>query len=99
MLPYLPGDGVWSVICFAVARGARRTGVGDALLAGAVEHARAHGARILEAYPVQADGAWIAPSSAYCGTVTMFARAGFRIAATTKARKGGHPQVVVRRTV
>ena len=43
---------VWSVVCFYVARAARRSGVTTALLAGAEAFARSHGANWLEAYPV-----------------------------------------------
>ncbi len=71
---------VWSVTCFFVARRARRTGVTGALLAAAAEHARAHGARILEGYPVDPRGA-TADAWLYTGLASTFARAGFDEAA------------------
>lgn len=46
----------WSVTCFFVAREARRQGVTRALLDAAAAFAARHGARWLEAYPVDARG-------------------------------------------
>jgi GNAT superfamily N-acetyltransferase len=43
---------VWSVVCTYVAKQHRGQGLQHRLLDGAVEHARAHGVRLLEAYPV-----------------------------------------------
>jgi GNAT superfamily N-acetyltransferase len=97
-IPQLPGDGVWVVNCFVVARTARRSGVASALLDAAVAYAREHGARLLEGYPVQTDGGRMASASAYTGTAGMFERAGFTVAsATTSKAGGGLPRVVVRR--
>ena len=45
-------EGLWSVTCFVVRVGYRRQGLTGRLLADAVEFAARHGARILEAYPV-----------------------------------------------
>ena len=59
-IPQLPGDAVWVVNCFVVARGARQTGVASALLDAAVTYAREHGAAIVEGYPVRTGGARIA---------------------------------------
>jgi GNAT superfamily N-acetyltransferase len=97
-LPQLPGDGVWVVNCFVVARTARRSGVARALLAAAVEYARSHGARIIDGYPVATEGSRIPSASVYTGTVSMFASAGFTIAApTTSKASTGTPRVVMRR--
>lgn len=98
-LPQLPGDDVWAINCFVVARSARRSGVAAALLEAAVAYARDHGAKTLEGYPVDTQGARIAPASVYTGTRAMFERAGFELAApsTSKASPGA-PRVVVRRT-
>jgi GNAT superfamily N-acetyltransferase len=48
---------VWSVVCFVVPSPYRGRGVARALLRGAVEHAEAHGAVALEAYPIDKPGA------------------------------------------
>ena len=45
-IPHLPGDGVWVVNCFVVAKTSRRAGVASALLDAAVGYAREHGARV-----------------------------------------------------
>jgi GNAT superfamily N-acetyltransferase len=98
-IPQVPGDGVWVVNCFVVARTARRTGVASALLDAAVAYARAHGAAIREGYPVETGGARMASAAAYTGTVGMFERAGFKVVCPTTSRAGpGRPRVVGRRT-
>ena len=68
---------VWSVTCFYVAKGARRKGLTLALLEAAVEHARSHGGRIVEGYPVDAQNEMPAPF-VYTGLATTFRKAGFR---------------------
>jgi GNAT superfamily N-acetyltransferase len=94
-LPQLPGDGVWVVNCFVVARTARRSGVASALLTAAVAYAREQGAQVVEGYPVDTASARIASASAYTGTAGMFARAGFEVAADTTSR----PTPATRRVV
>ena len=72
--------GVWWVTCFAVDHGHRRSGVGSALLAGAVEFARQRGARAVEGHPVDAPAlkaTQVAGSALYTGTKAMFTAAGF----------------------
>jgi GNAT superfamily N-acetyltransferase len=74
----VPGEGVWSVLCFVVPRPHRGRGVAHALLAGAVAHARSRGAAAIEGVPRDDTGGrrWPNPT-AYTGTASMFARAGF----------------------
>ncbi|HET6744338.1 MAG TPA: GNAT family N-acetyltransferase [Candidatus Limnocylindria bacterium] len=67
----------WSVVCFWLPRGERRHGVGTALLAAAVQHARDRGARTLEGYPIDTAGGRRAPAGIFTGTLAMFERAGF----------------------
>ena len=43
---------VWALTCLFTRAGSRKRGVSRALAAAAVEHARSHGARALEAYPM-----------------------------------------------
>ncbi|HYC06762.1 MAG TPA: GNAT family N-acetyltransferase, partial [Candidatus Binatia bacterium] len=50
--PRLDDVPVWSIVCFVIARQARRQGLASQLLQAAVETARAHGAPAVEAYPV-----------------------------------------------
>lgn len=99
-IPRLPGDDVWSIVCFVVSRRARRTGIAAALLDAAVDHAGAQGAGALEAYPVDTGGTRITSASAYTGTAGMFRRAGFEVVSATTSRAGGAcSRVVVRRTL
>jgi GNAT superfamily N-acetyltransferase len=88
---------VWSVVCFVVRAGYRRRGVAQALLDGAVEYARAHGAPAVEGYPVDPAGERINVSSAYVGTVGMFRRAGFEVVAETSATSARLTRWVMRR--
>ncbi|HSN38196.1 MAG TPA: GNAT family N-acetyltransferase [Arthrobacter sp.] len=74
------GDEIWSVTCFVVAPGERRTGVAGALLAAAVGHAAAHGATVLEGYPVDpAQRPRAGSADLYHGTLGLFLRAGFSV--------------------
>jgi len=75
----LDDERVWSLTCFVVRVGWRRRGVSAALLAGAVDFARAQGARVLEAQPVDVAARAARPSGAelYHGVASTFLRAGF----------------------
>lgn len=66
-------DTVWSLACFFAHRRLRGQGVTSQLIAAAVEHARAHGARVLEAYPVEPGS----PSYRFMGYLPAFEAAGF----------------------
>ena len=70
---------VWAATCFSIRKEYRHQGLSAALLDAAVEHARRHNARVLEAYPV--DTALSSPSnnSLFVGVLTTFLRAGFQI--------------------
>jgi GNAT superfamily N-acetyltransferase len=70
-------DALWAVTCFVVPVGQRRRGVASALLAGAIDLARAGGAVAVEGYPVQTGGARRSSADLYHGTASMFERAGF----------------------
>lgn len=74
------GNQVWSVTCFVVSPGHRRTGVARALLAAAVGHAFAHGAEVVEGYPVDpAQRPKAGPADLYHGTVALFLASGFEV--------------------
>lgn len=88
---------VWSIVCFVVARQARRQGVAAALLEAAVGYARSHGARWIETYPADTGGGRIPAASAYKGTLSMFERAGFTVAARRGANRTSPPRPIVRR--
>ena len=90
---------VWSIVCFVVARRARGHGVADALLAAAVDYARDRGATLLEAYPIDTAGGRVASANAYHGTLSMFERAGFRVADRRRATATASARPIVRRAV
>jgi len=71
---------VWSISCFYVRRGYRRRGVMAALIAEAVKAARHAQAPALEAYPVDTEQPK-STTNVFTGTVSAFARAGFRVVA------------------
>ena len=97
-IPQVPGDDVWSITCFVVAKEVRRSGVASSLVAEAVAFAAAHGARAVEAYPVSTEGKRIPSATAYTGTLGMFERSGFSVVAETTSRPHpGSTRVVVRR--
>jgi GNAT superfamily N-acetyltransferase len=83
--PVDAGD-VWFVSCFVVRVGHRRSGVASALLAGAVEHARAHGARVVEAFPFVASPG-TSSADLYHGPLSAFEKAGFEVVARPLERR------------
>ena len=66
-------ENVWSLVCFFVDRAVRGRGAQGALIAEAKRHAKAHGATVLEAYPVDPDS----PSYRFGGFVSAFEKTGF----------------------
>lgn len=94
----VPDPDAWSVVCFVVRPRFRRRGLMHALLAGAVEHARAHGARVVEGYPISSDEPGrVDIISGYVGTVALFERAGFERVLETTAHSGGRVRWLVQR--
>jgi GNAT superfamily N-acetyltransferase len=81
--PAEPGDVVWSISCFFVPRDRRGRGLSRELIAGAVAHARANGATVVEAYPVDPES----PSYRHMGFVPVFAEAGFADLGKTGKRR------------
>ena len=82
---------VWSIVCFYVTPRKRGSGVAGALLDAAVASARAAGAAMVVAYPVDPGEGRATSSGAYTGVLGMFLDAGF----DEVARRGGRP--IVRR--
>ena len=68
---------VLSIVCFYIDRKYRRQGFSELLLKGAIDFARSRGAKILEAYPIDAKKEYPAVF-AFTGFVKPFARAGFK---------------------
>ena len=76
-------NAIWSIVCFFIKRELRSRHVCDQLLEAAIAHARKRGARIVEAYPVDANS----PSYRFMGFVTMFRRYGFEEVGTAGTRR------------
>jgi GNAT superfamily N-acetyltransferase len=68
---------VWSITCFFIARPCRGQGVSAALVRAAVAHAKRHGARIIEGYPVEPKKRRIPDAFAWTGLPAAFTKAGF----------------------
>jgi hypothetical protein len=75
-------EGLWAVTCFVVRVGARRKGMLDVLLDGALELARRHGARVVEAYPLDTTVRAASSAELFHGPLSVFLRAGFRAVGT-----------------
>ncbi|CAN5140255.1 hypothetical protein BH23CHL9_BH23CHL9_13290 [soil metagenome] len=69
---------VWSVTCVLVRAGFRSSGITYALAAAAVEHARARGARALEAYPYRTEVGEVTWDEIHPGSESIFVAAGMR---------------------
>ncbi|MFI8966830.1 GNAT family N-acetyltransferase [Streptomyces sp. NPDC053493] len=95
-IPHVDDLPVWSLWCIRVRPGHRKRGVSHALIAGAVDFARAHGAPAVEAYPLDNGDARVDLTMAYPGLRKNFERAGFTHAADTTSVLSGHPRVLMR---
>ena len=69
---------VWSVTCVLVRAGYRKRGIAYALAKAAADHARARGARALEAYPYRTEVGEISWDEIHPGTESIFSAAGLR---------------------
>ncbi len=74
-------DSVWAVTCFVIRREYRGQGLNARLLDAAIDFARSHGARVIEAYPIEgidpATGKKQSSNNLYHGLVSTFQNAGF----------------------
>ncbi|NIM20623.1 MAG: GNAT family N-acetyltransferase [Candidatus Latescibacteria bacterium] len=68
---------VWSVVCFFIAKPFRQKGVSSKLLEAAVKHARKHGAKIVEGYPISPKKSHMPDAFAWTGLAAAFSKAGF----------------------
>lgn len=96
-IPHVDDQPVWSVWCLRVLPGHRGKGVAHALLDGAVDFARKHGAPAIEGYPVDNKGKKVDLVMAYVGTRSLFEACGFTVASETSSVSGGFPRVIMRR--
>ena len=84
-------ENVWAVTCVLVRAGFRRHGIAYALARGAVEHARARGARALEAYPYRSEVGEVTWDEIHPGTESIYLAAGM-----TEVTRPGKRRVVMR---
>ncbi|KAA1398054.1 GNAT family N-acetyltransferase [Aeromicrobium ginsengisoli] len=78
---------VWAITCFVVRREHRGRGLAAALTTAAVDHAAEHGARVVEAYPIDTEQRKVSSNELFHGSVQLFSAAGFReIAHPTDSR-------------
>lgn len=84
-------ESVWSVTCVLVRAGFRGRGIAYALAQAAVDHARACGARALEAYPYRSEVGEITWDEIHPGTESIYAAAGL-----TEVSRPGKRRVVMR---
>lgn len=95
-IPQLDDLPVWSLWCIRVRPGHRGRGISHALIDGAVAFARANGAPMVEAYPLDNRGTAVDRTMAYAGIRRNFEAAGFTHAADTTSTLAGHPRVLMR---
>jgi GNAT superfamily N-acetyltransferase len=95
-IPHVDELPAWSLWCIRVRAGHRGQGITHALIAGAVEFARAHGAPAIEAYPLDNGGARVDTTMAYAGIRKNFERANFSHVADTTSVLAGHPRILMR---
>lgn len=96
-IPILDGPEAWSIVCFVVRAGYRKQGLMHVLLDGAVEHAKKHGATVVEGYPAETGGDRIDTISGYVGTTDLFEAHGFERSAETTAHAGHRIRWIMRR--
>lgn len=77
ILKRVDDEPVWSIACFFVARTARRQGVSVQLIEAAIHFAADHGARIVEAYPIDPRTPEVPSVFAWTGLLSAFEQAGF----------------------
>ena len=78
-------ESVWSVTCLFARAGYRKRGVARALAEAAVEHARGHGARAVEAYPIVVKN--VIDEELHVGTESVFADAGMTVVSHPSRRR------------
>lgn len=86
MDPDLPG--VWSVTCFVVRKGMRKSGLTYELARATVEYGARVGAKVLEGYPIEPPpGKTVIWDEASVGLLQVFVEAGYEVAASPTLRR------------
>jgi GNAT superfamily N-acetyltransferase len=87
LLARVDAQPVWSVVCFFIAKEFRNRDVSVELLKAAIQHARKHGARIVEGYPVEPKRGKMPDVFAWTGIAAAFRKAGFKEVARPSATR------------
>jgi GNAT superfamily N-acetyltransferase len=87
---------VWSIVCFVVGAKSRGQGVARTMLRGAIDYARSHGAKTVEAYPVAKSRGKVPAASAYQGSQSMFEKAGFELVDVRQWNKSSPERPIMR---
>ncbi len=87
---------VWSIVCFYVAKKARRRGVMAALLRGVLAYAAQQGAHIVEGYPLDMESPQLAGQNlkgyaGFMGIASVYREAGF-----VEAGRASETQLIMR---
>jgi GNAT superfamily N-acetyltransferase len=77
---------VWSIVCFFVSEPYRKSGLSHLLIKAAIDYAKKHGARIIEAYPVDVRAKSI-EFERYVGLTTTYEKEGFKEVLRRSERK------------
>jgi GNAT superfamily N-acetyltransferase len=88
---------VWTIVCFVVARRARRNGLMRHLLEAAITFARANGAPALEAYPVDTSRGRPSVPTLYSGSLRTFLSLGFAVVRDVDSPSATVVRTIVRR--
>jgi GNAT superfamily N-acetyltransferase len=96
-IPHVDDRDPWSAVCFVVRAGFRKRGLMHDLLDGAVAHAAAGGAAVVEGYPADAGDGRVDVISGYVGTTRLFEEHGFTRVLETDAHSGGRVRWLMRR--
>lgn len=87
VLAPVDGQPVWSVTCFYIAKGWRRSGLTAQLLEAAVSYARKRGAKLVEGYPQDPRSGKFPDAFAWTGLASAFRKAGFAEVARRSATR------------
>jgi GNAT superfamily N-acetyltransferase len=69
---------VWSIVCFYIEKNHRRLGLSQPFLKYAIDYCRNHGAKIIEAYPLDVKSKDYPSVFAFTGFYSTFLKAGFK---------------------
>ena len=78
---------VWAIVCSFIAKAYRRRSLTGILIQAAIEYAREHGAKIIEAYPLKTEITKLLPYERFMGSESTFEQAGFKVITRRSERR------------